>query len=209
MKTQENPISSENSIPIDIDSFFTAQFNHAAMMSAFYPQLKALKKAYLSKLRENDPEANFNTHSIEGIDSNALGNFFTAFHKIFNQYIKASFGLIHALEVTRNMFDEDGNILVESLSSLESEHAVSLKEDLIDPINERLEIGAQEYGSPLSTFNGRDGILDFKEEFYDSISYAAQVYNEFLQSLSSGKEVIFPEDLKVVSLKTHETTQEE
>lgn len=61
---------------------------------------------------------------------------------------------------------------------LPTEGRQDVQEALIEHIRQRREIGVQRYGTPLQTFNGRDGLRDALEEALDLATYLMQVRME-------------------------------
>ncbi len=52
---------------------------------------------------------------------------------------------------------------------------MNVQEVLSKVVIERMKYGADKYGSPLETFNGRDAIRDVWEELLDALTYMTQV----------------------------------
>lgn len=73
---------------------------------------------------------------------------------------------------------ERKKVLELALARLESCREVDFGKDIAKDLELRAEQGVEEYGTYLSTFNGRDSLVDLYEELLDAYMYAAQYEEE-------------------------------
>lgn len=58
------------------------------------------------------------------------------------------------------------------------ERSVCVQDEVVRLINERRELGVKRYGSPLMTHNGRDSLVDLRDELLDALMYVTQAILE-------------------------------
>ena len=58
------------------------------------------------------------------------------------------------------------------------ERSVCVQDAVVALINERRELGVRRYGSPLMTHNGRDSLVDLRDELLDALMYVTQAILE-------------------------------
>ena len=58
------------------------------------------------------------------------------------------------------------------------DRSVCVQDEVVRLINERRELGVKRYGSPLMTHNGRDSLVDLRDELLDALMYVTQTILE-------------------------------